>query len=127
LKATERLTTGDRVVIQIGKKTTLRGVLHDDQTTDDGSDFGNEIQTLRVQINDLGLRAFSREVNDRGHRGVWQAKARSLKGRGPVHIHLEDSGHSIEHDAAEEDAVREMGGDDFVDYEAATGKTIGAK
>jgi hypothetical protein len=136
---------GDRV--EIVRKGTVRhsGVVIDRRWGDDAGAYTTEVETLRVQVDELGPRSFSREVSERGVVSKWRPKAKDMKRIGRFEIRREETKTFVvapgarqrvieegarqfgDDDAIEEDAVREMGGDDFVEYERATGKQIGNK
>lgn len=118
----------------------------DRRWSDDAWAYTTEVETLRVQVDDLGLRSFSRDVSARGALSEWRPKAKDMKKIGRFEIRHEETKTFVvapgarqrvieegarqfgdDDDAIEEDAVREMGGDDFVEYEQATGKQIGNK
>lgn len=132
-----RFEPGDRVEIRVGRRDRFVGVVVNDLMTDDGSAYASEVQVVRIEVADVGVRAFRRPVSARGSTGDWSARARDFQHRGRIRISLAgmprdpvdtpDCDRGEDWDAAEEDAVREMFGDDGVAYEQATGKRLGCK
>lgn len=139
MKTTKPLEPGDR--IEICRKCQVRhsGEVISRTWTDDGDAWSSELEILRLQVDGLGVRVFTREHSARGVIGDWKPKAKDMKRIGRVSIRRttrtrveaffdQDAKHEeLDVDAIEEDAVREMGGDDWLAYEAMTGKQIGNK
>lgn len=139
MKKPKPLGPGDRIEIVRKGEVRHSGEVISRTWTDDGGAWSSELEILRLQVDGLGVRVFAREHSARGVIGDWKPKAKDMRRLGRVSIRRtqrtrvdvffdQDANHEeLDADAAEEDAAREMGGDDFVEYERATGKQIGAK
>ncbi len=79
MDAMTRLAPGARV--EIVRKGTVRhsGVVIDHVLEDDDDSYSSDVERLRIQVDDVGVRAFARLIPGNGVAGDWRARAKDMQ------------------------------------------------
>jgi hypothetical protein len=78
MDAIKRLRPGHRIEI-VRKGTVRHGGVVIDHVLDEGDGYQSDVERLRVQVDDVGVRSFAREISERGVIGDWRPRAKDMR------------------------------------------------